>query len=117
RFAEWPAEDEMPAVSCLECGLCCQVYSTIEVLLEELDALYEDPIGERLVNISRVDGDQAYLDLTLNGQTCPAYLGDGKGCGCYELRPVVCKTFEPGLSGCHNARVRASLSVREVQHG
>jgi len=90
-------------LDCLTCGACCAVYKEVpidpeEPLLEERPELTTD---SRVGPVMRRVGDRCIAMA----------LADGKHrCSIYEIRPQVCRDFEPGSEDCLSACQRMGLS-------
>ena len=73
---------------CGDCDLCCKLITTIPVCIVELDYIknrkpYSGYDEEKFIT---------FLNRESNGR-CPNYRDDIHGCGIYQIRPIVCRTF------------------------
>lgn len=100
--------NEMDDRECATCGACCTRYTRIEIDVEDEERLLNSmsPLSDKILNLPMESSD-IHLNINLSGcgNVCPAFLGYGKGCGIYEERMTVCRTYEPYGYACKVARL------------
>ncbi len=86
---------------CDNCGICCQAFSLPPFDDNELVKASDELLGE-------VD---AYASSARYRKSNPCLwldLASGK-CKHHEVRPVLCRWFEPGSLACNRLRLKAGL--------
>ena len=99
---------------CQRCGACCvsdfESVDYVHVSLEEAEAFWEQDLGNLLYE-ERTYGSPA-LSLRTASDSCgncrcialAGTVGKSVSCSVYEIRPKVCRSFEPGTDVCDYAR-------------
>lgn len=91
---------------CMKCGACCAYWPNIPILPGEVKDIDEklkiylkpSPLDPRGLSLKSVEGSNRCI--ALEGQ-----LGVSVKCSIYDIRPPVCRRFEPGSDLCKKARL------------
>lgn len=89
---------------CQKCGGCCAYSHDWPELLDERDG---DEIPVEWIDCEtgrmKCDGDRC---IALEGE-----IGSRVSCRVYEIRPAVCREFQPGTEGCNQVRQWFKLAL------
>jgi hypothetical protein len=89
---------------CLECGVCCQQGWRVDVTASDIARMSPATLTSFVVT--------APTSLRIIDGKCAAQTThEGRGCGIYEERPEVCRTFPKGHERCVVARVERGLPI------
>ncbi|WP_222428843.1 YkgJ family cysteine cluster protein [Denitratisoma sp. DHT3] len=91
-----PHADQGSAVACATCAACC---CKLEVMV-----MGDDDLPLRLTAEDRWGG---WVMLRLDDGWCAALDRNTMRCTIYERRPVICRDYQMGGSGCLEERSRA----------
>lgn len=107
-----------PDIDCQDCGACCAAF-VVDVFADDYDRM---PYPRR--NLLVVQDASGYYEMRMTkrlpsgGGRCAALAGKpGERCSCtiYDVRPTVCRDYEPELTNCNRARARIGLPALEVK--
>lgn len=99
---------------CTRCGACCvsdfDAVDYVHISTEDAEPLYADDL-EHLIYVERKFGAQQLSMKTAYDSrgNCRCIALDGKvgeevSCSIYDIRPSVCRKFQPGTDVCDYAR-------------
>lgn len=93
---------------CMRCGACCSHYNNIPILpneVKEIDKrlliyIMPSPLQSDGLSMKFVEGTKRCVGLE-------GIVGQSVKCSVYDIRPPVCRRFEPGSDLCKKVRFDA----------
>lgn len=91
---------------CIKCGVCCSYFHNIPILPEEVSLIDNNLKQYTLVSPLQANGlSMKFVEGTKRCIALEGEVGKSVSCSVYEIRPPVCRRFEPGSDLCKKVRL------------
>jgi Fe-S-cluster containining protein len=104
---------------CQSCGACCVVAGPVGVYPDDTQVpRHLTASVRRVVGFASYEADEGVRrmasDATGRCRALKGTTGETCGCGIYERRPRVCRTFQAGSDDCRESRYRLGLGPKPI---
>lgn len=92
---------------CIKCGACCNYFHNIPILPEEVSLIDKNLKQYTMISpLQTKNGlSMKFVEGTKRCIALEGQIGQSVKCSVYDIRPPVCRKFEPGSDLCKKARL------------